>query len=215
MALRFKTVALNSAILLFLASAQSVYGVPQQADPTASITAKIVKARDYTAEYVMMAKQSLAKSPSDLQQAQKLYALAYADYNAWVAYVKTALQDGKAKHLGTDTEYQKISSDAATAGNAFTAFVDSKTGESKAVNVLLSSLGALGLQLWNGIKDRQQKDRATAATNFEQTTQWSLWEAITEDSLKNPQPSQSTKPSDSTQPSEQSKPSKPAKPPGA
>ena len=37
------------------------------------ITASIVKARNYTAEYVMIAKQSLAKNPSDLQQAQKLY----------------------------------------------------------------------------------------------------------------------------------------------
>jgi hypothetical protein len=37
------------------------------------ITASIFKARDYTAEYVMIAKQSLAKNPSDLQQAQKLY----------------------------------------------------------------------------------------------------------------------------------------------
>lgn len=193
MALRLGVSVLASALVLSLAAEYSVQGLAQQADLTARITAKIVKARDYTAEYVMMAKQALAKSPSDLQQAQKLYALAYADYNAWVAYVKTALQDGKAKHLNTDSEYQKVSSDAGTAGNAFTNFVDSKTRESKAVNVLLSSLGALGLQLWNGIKDRQQTERATAATNFEQTAKWAPWEAITEASLSSPQPSSSTK----------------------
>jgi hypothetical protein len=213
MAFRFNAVALGSSILVFFAAAQSVFGVPQQVDPTAPIAARIVKARDYTSEYVVMAKQSLAKNPPDLQQAQKLYVSAYADYDAWVAYVKTALQDGKAKNLNKDTEYQKVSSEAATAGNAFTAFVDSKTGEPKAVSAILSSLGALGLQLWNGIKDRQQKDRATAATNFEQTAKWSPWEAITEDSLKNPQPPQTTKPSDSTQPSGTTQPSKPAKPP--
>jgi hypothetical protein len=214
MACRPNTIALKSVALVILAAVQSVYGVPQQAaDPTASITAQVVKARDYTTEYVVMAKQSLAKNPSDLQQAQKLYIRAYADYNAWVAYVKTALQDGKAKNLNKDTEYQKLSSDAAASGNMFTAFVDSKTGQPKAVSALLSSLGALGLQLWNGIKDRQQKDRAAAATTFEQTTKWSSWEAITEESLKNQQPPQTTKPSDSAQPSESTQPSKPAKPP--
>ena len=213
MTLRLKMVVMNFGALLLLVMVPSVHGVPRQGDPTASIVAQIVKARDYTAEYVVLAKQSLAKNPSDLQQAQKLYILAYADYNAWVAYVKTGLQDGKAKHLNTDAEYQTISSYASTAGNAFTSFVDSKTGEPKAVNVLLSSLGALGLQLWNGIKDRQQKDRATAATNFEQGTKWSPWEAITEDSLKNPQPSPSTKPSDSAKPSEKTQPSKPPNPP--
>jgi len=213
MALQSRNIVLTSVALVFLSSAESVYGAPQQAaDPTAPITAQIVKARDSTAEYVVMAKKSLT-NPSDLQQAQKLYIDAYADYDAWVAYVKTALQDGKAKNLNKDAEYQKVSSEAATAGNKFTAFVDSKTGEPKAVSALLSSLGALGLQLWNGIKDRQQNDRATAATSFEQTTKWSPWEAITEDSLKNPQPPQTSKPSDSTQPSESTQPSKPAKPP--
>jgi len=210
MALRFKMV--NVVVVLFYITAQSVYGAPQQAaDPTAPVTAQIVRARDYTAEYVVMAKKSLTNS-SDLQKAQKLYIAAYADYNAWVAYVKTALQDGRTKNLNKDTVYQKVSSEAAASGNAFTAFVDSKTGEPKAVSVLLSALGALGLQLWNGIKDRQQRDRATAATNFEQTTKWSPWEAITEDSLKNPQPPQTNKPSDSTQPSEKTQPSKPANP---
>jgi hypothetical protein len=81
---------------------------------------------------------------------------------------------------------------------------------SKAVNVLLSSLGALGLQLWNGIKDREDKDRAAAAANFEQTVKWSPWEAITEASLAKPQPS--PQPSDSAKPSEGSQPTKPPNP---
>ena len=85
-------------------------------------------------------------------------------------------------------------------------------------------LGALGLQLWNGIKDRQSTDRAAAATNFAQEASWSTWEAITEDSMKQPQKpatvqpavsgksSSSSESSPSTQPSDSNQPAKPAKP---
>jgi hypothetical protein len=180
---------LNAAALIALCFAIPL-STPAADDPTAAITARIVQARDYTSSFVVLAKQSLTNSPADLQQAQKLYASAYADYNAWVAYVKTALEDGKSKNLGTDADYQKISSDAATAGSQFTNFVDSKTGGSKAVTAILSSLGALGLQLWNGIKDRVQKDRTTAATNFEQDTKWLPWESITTDPVKAAKPAQ-------------------------
>ena len=179
-------------------------------DPTATIVAKIVQARAYTSSYVVLAKQSFVSSPADLQQAQKLYAFAYANYSAWVAYVVTALQDGRGKNLSNDTDYQKVSSDASMAGNQFTEFVDSKTGSTKAVSVILSSLGALGLQLWNGIKDRQQKDRGTAATNFEQQTKWSPWESITTDAVK---PTQAAQPAQSnptsSQPAQTSQPSQP------
>jgi hypothetical protein len=196
MTLRLKTIVPTSTVLLLMAAAMSGPAVAQQPDPTATATAQIVKARDYTTEYVVIAKQAFAKNASDLQQARKLYASAYAGYGAWVAYVKTALQDGKIKRLGTDSEYQKTSVAATNAANTFTAFVDSKTPESKAVNAIFSSFGALGLQLWNGIKDQKQKERDAAATNFEQTVKWSAWEAITEDSLAKPKPSEPTKPSD-------------------
>jgi hypothetical protein len=197
---RLKTATLASVTILVLVAAPSICALPEN-DPIATITARIVQARDYTASYVALAKRSMATNPSDLQQAEKFYASAYADYNAWVAYVKAALQDGKTRNLSKDTDYQKIASDAASAGTTFTNFVDSKTGgPSKAVNVILSSLGALGLQLWNGIKDRRQQDRATAATNFEQETKWSPWDPSTTDAAKPSQPAQPTQPSKSPNP---------------
>src|SRR5580704_16705479 len=119
-------------------------------DNTASITAEIVKAREYTASFVTLAKGNL-KGP-DLTEAEKLYAAAYSNYSGWDAYVETALRDGKAKKLNTDEKYQKWSDDATSTGTKFVAFVDSKTGQSKAVVAILSSLADLGLKLWNGIK---------------------------------------------------------------
>lgn len=172
-----------------------------EAPTTETITAKIVEAKSYTESYVLLAKENLAKNPADLLQAQKLYATAFSKYNAWVAYVKTSLEAGKSKRLGTDANYQKISTGAAAAGKEFTDFVDAKLGESKAVTALLSSLGSLGIQLWNGIKDREDAERAAAATNFEQETKWLLWEAINANSEKptpSAQPSSTKKPDAST-----------------
>jgi hypothetical protein len=143
-------------------------------DQTAEITAEIVKAREYTASYVSLAKRSL--KGDDLTQAEKLYATAYANYSGWDAYVKTALRDGKAKNLNKDDDYQKKADEASGAATKFVAFVDSKTGQqSKAILPILSSLADLGLKLWNGIKDRQTKDRAAAADAFDKDTKWSSW----------------------------------------
>jgi len=146
-------------------------------DPTAEITAEIVKAREYTASYVVLAKHSL--KGDDLTKAEKLYAAAYANYSGWDAYVTTALRDGKAKNLNKDTDYQKKANEASGAATTFVAFVDSTTGQqSKAILPILSSLADLGLKLWNGIKDRQTKDRTAAADAFDKDTKWLSWNDI-------------------------------------
>jgi hypothetical protein len=147
-------------------------------DQTALITAQIVEARDYTESFVVLAKQSFAKTPADLEESQKLYASAYAKYNKWVQYVKTSLQQGQAKKLANDQDYQNIATEASGAATQFTTFVNSKTGETKAVTVVISALADLGLKLWNGIKDRQTKDRNAAADAFEKDAKWLPWQDI-------------------------------------
>jgi hypothetical protein len=145
-------------------------------DEIAKTTSEIVKAREYTASYVALAKQKL--KDDDLVQAQKLYADAYADYSGWNSYVETALRNGKAKKLNLDDQYQKQAEDATKAATKFVGFVDTKTGQTKAVVAVLSSLADLGLKLWNGVKDRQTKDRNTAADSFAKATKWSSWSDI-------------------------------------
>ena len=147
-------------------------------DPTASITAKIVEAREYTASFVLIAKDSLAKQPDDLTEARKQYASAYAKYSAWVAYVKTSLQQGHARNLNRDAEYLTIAADASGSATQFTSFVDSKTKNPKAITTILASLSDLGLQLYNGIKDRRDKDRTSAANAFETDARWQPWEKV-------------------------------------
>jgi hypothetical protein len=160
-----------------LATGVLVLAVPQAhaTDQTAEITAEIVKAREYTASYVAIAKRSL--KGDDLTQAEKLYATAYSDYSGWNAYLKTALQDGTAKgnNLNGDKTYQKMAGDASEAATKFVEFVESKTTQSKAILPILSSLADMGLKLWNGIKDRQTKDRAAKADAFQKDTKWSSW----------------------------------------
>jgi hypothetical protein len=160
------------AMILILAAALQA----RATDQTAEITAEIVKAREYTASYVAIAKRSL--KGDDLTQAEKLYATAYANYSGWNAYVKTALRDGKAKNLNKDEDYQKKADDASGGATKFVAFVDSKTAQSKAILPILASLADLGLKLWNGIKDRQAKDRTAAADAFEKDTKWLSWNDI-------------------------------------
>jgi hypothetical protein len=139
------------------ATAQTVSSAPK--DPTASVTAKIVEARDYASEFVSLAKASLVQNPADLEQARKLYATAYSKNNAWVAYVKTSIREGNAKKLNKDGAYQTIADDASRSAVEFTTFVNSKTGQSKDVTTILLAFADLGLKLWNGIKDRKCSGR--------------------------------------------------------
>lgn len=148
----------------------------------------IVRAKTYTESYVRMAKKSLASSPSDLAEAQGLYAAVYSNSSAWVAYVHSALLAEGGKGLGQDEKYDSLSKAASGSGTRFTAFVDTKvSGESKAITAVLASLGALGLQLWTGVKAQTRADRVLSASDFIQQTQWAPWEAINEDGTITPQ----------------------------
>ena len=158
------------------APAQTDSSAPK--DPTASLTAKIVEARDYTSEFVSLAKASLDQKSADFQQARKLYAAAYSKNNAWVAYVKTSIREGNAKKLDKDSAYQKVAEDASRSAVEFTNFVNSKTGQSKDVTTILLAFADLGLKLWKGIKDLVYQDRVNAADAFEKDTKWQPWEKI-------------------------------------
>jgi len=173
------------------ATAQAATSAPR--DPTAAVTAKIVEARDYTSEFVSLAKASLAQRPADLEQARKLYATAYSKYNAWVAYVKTSIRQGNAKKLNKDSAYQAIADDASHSAVAFTTFVNSKTGEEKAISTILAGFADLGLKLWNGIKDRIDKDRVNAADAFEKDAQWQPWDKVGADTQSGSKPDTSKK----------------------
>jgi len=143
-----------------------------------TVTGQIVEAKTYTSDYVAIAKQAFANKPNDLTEAQKKYATAHSKYDGWVAYVKSSIRDGNAKKLNKDKDYEKIASDATVAAKDFTDFVESKTGQSKAVTAILSQLADLGLKLWNGYRDRVQKDRAAAADAFEKDAKWPTWNDI-------------------------------------
>jgi len=173
------------------ATAQTDSSAPK--DPTASVTAKIVEARDYTSEFVSLAKASLVQKPADLGQARKLYATAFSKNNAWVAYVKTSIRQGNAKKLNKDSAYQTIADDASRSAVEFTRFVNSKTGESKEVVTILLAFADLGLKLWNGIKDRVYNDRVNAADAFEKDTKWQPWEKIGTDTQSSSKPDTSKK----------------------
>jgi hypothetical protein len=162
-----------ASVMLFAAEKTS-----EAQDETPAITAKIVEARDYTESFVVLAKQALSNNPSDLQRAQILYGTAYSKYAGWVQYVKTSLQKGKAKNLPKDKNYEKVAAEATAAATDFTTFVNTKTGQSKAVTAILSSLADLGLKLWNGIKDRIDKDRNNSADAFEKDAKWRPWQDI-------------------------------------
>lgn len=170
------------AALMFVVTsfipAKEIYDDSAPKDPIAKITAQIVEARVYTAEFVLIANQSLEKSPADYQQARKFYASAYSKYSSWVAYVTTSVRQGNARKLNGDPTYKAIAVDASKAAEQFTSFVDSKTGQSKAVTAILSAFGDLGLKLWNGVKDRQQKERSATADAFQKDAQWLSWDEI-------------------------------------
>jgi hypothetical protein len=173
------------------ATAQAVSSAPK--DPTAAVTAKIVEARDYTSEFVSLAKASLAQRPADLEQARKLYATAYSKNNAWVAYVKTSIRQGNAKKLNKDAAYQAIADDASRSGVEFTTFVNSKTGQSKSISTILLGFADLGLKLWGGIKDRIDKDRVNAADAFEKDAKWQPWDKVGADAQSSSKPDTSKK----------------------
>jgi hypothetical protein len=150
---------------------------------TDCLTAKIVQARDYTAQYVVLAKQSFKANSPEYNQAFKLYATAYSNYGAWDAYLSSALRAGRAKKLNKDQNYNSIAAQAAQSSLAFTTYVDTNTsGDAKQVTTILASLANLGLQLWTGISQHLDQERVAAANAFDNATKWQAWNEITDGS---------------------------------
>jgi hypothetical protein len=169
-------------------------GDAKQTDSVGITIAKIVKARDYTAQFVVLAKKSFKEGTPEYNQAFKLYATAYSDYGAWDAYLAEALATGRIKEkkpLPNDSQYDDLSSSATKSATAFVSYVDSNTqGQSKAVVAILSSLADLGLKLWTGISDKNTKDRTAASKRFSDATAWQSWVQITDGSAPKPAPTQ-------------------------
>ena len=172
----------------------------KQTDSVGITIAKIVKARDYTAQFVVLAKKSFKEGTPEYNQAFKLYATAYSDYGAWNAYLAEALATGRVKEkkpLPNDSQYDDLSSSATKSATTFVSYVDSNTqGQSKAVVAILSSLADLGLKLWTGISDKNTKDRTAASKRFSDATTWQSWEQVTDGSAPKPAPAPTETPSD-------------------
>jgi hypothetical protein len=186
----------QSVLLACLILSSGCFAADSQPTDTVGITiAKIVKARDYTAQFVVLAKKSFKEGSPEYNQAFKLYAEAYSDYGAWDAYLADALATGRVKDrkpLPNDSHYDDLSSSATKGATAFVSYVDSNTqGQSKAVVSVLSSLADLGLKLWTGISDKKSKDRTAASKRFSDATAWQSWEQITDGSSPKPAADQS------------------------
>jgi len=141
---------------------------------------RIVKARDEVRGYVLDIKDKFKDSPqaAGLAEAKKKYRAALGAYNGWVVAVKRAIREGKAKDIQNDPSYRKLGDEAGQAAKEFLSFAESQTGQSKGVFAAFSGLVDIGLKIWNGYKDRQEKERKTRAEEFEKDTRWSQWEEI-------------------------------------
>jgi len=173
--------------------------------------AQVVRARDYTAQFVVLAKKSFKAGSPEYNQAFKLYAAAYSDYGAWDAYLASALASGRVKDkkpLPNDSHYDDLSSTATKSATVFVSYVDTNTqGASKAVVAILSSLADLGLKLWTGISAKKAQDRAALSKRFSDATVWQTWEQITDGSSPNVAPSKTdSKPTDNSTPKTTSSP---------
>ncbi|MGH9949849.1 MAG: hypothetical protein ACRD6X_21995 [Pyrinomonadaceae bacterium] len=171
-------IGLSAIAIALLFSGISV--AQKKTDPVTTSLLKIVKAKNEVRGYVSDMKAKFATSPDapDLAQAKAKYRLALGDYNAWVAIVKSAIMQGKTNDIQADSTYTELAEKAGRESTDFVEYVQSKTGQSKGVIPALSGLADLGLKLWNGIKDRKDKDRKARADQFEKDTTWSQWEDI-------------------------------------
>jgi hypothetical protein len=163
-----------------------------------AVIAKVVKARDYTTQFVVLAKKSFKEGTPEYNQAFKLYAAAYSDYDSWNAYLTSALAAGRVKGrtaLPHDSKYDDLSAAATNSATKFVSYVDSNTpGQEKAVVTILSSLADLGLKLWTGISKKITDDRNALSKRFADATQWQSWEQISDGSAPIPKPAPTSTP---------------------
>jgi hypothetical protein len=140
--------------------------------------AAMVSRRDQCSEYVVEVKRKLQPDDSNYQKARDLYVTAYAKQNSWVVVVKIAIQKGKTKNLGKDEAYQSIAAQADEAARAFVTFAQSLPGATRSRSIPAALAAAVGLSLWQKIKEQRQMERDAEAERFERETKWSTWERI-------------------------------------
>jgi hypothetical protein len=166
---------------------------PQESPTTRSALAEIVETRDRCAEYASIAKREL--KADRLTKAHMLYAEAYSSNSAWVATVKTAIREGRAKNLATDKLYEQVSSKAAGASKDFAEYVKSQTAPSPVTSasarsatagtggfaspvLLICPLADLGIKIWKAHTDRLAADRQSAAEGFAKDAAWKAWDEL-------------------------------------
>jgi hypothetical protein len=165
---------------------------PQESPTTRSALAEIVETRDRSVEYAAMAKKDL--KGDRLAKAQSLYIEAYSTNSAWVASVKAAIREGRAKHLDTDAVYERVSSKAAAASKEFVDYVKAQTAAPSAVAgsrnsqsgtfaapaspvlIVIAPLADLGIKLWKAHQEKQAAERQSAAEGFAKDAAWKPWE---------------------------------------
>ena len=157
---------------------------PLQGDDLPTTIGKIVGTRERVRGLVLDIKKAYKDDPqaAELREAKNKYRAALGAYNGWVAAVKLAIRDGKAKDIQNSPSYRKLGEDAGRAARDFVDYVEAKTGESKAVIGALAGLVDIGLKVWNDTKNRRAKERALRAEEFEKDAKWSQWEEIKLDS---------------------------------
>jgi hypothetical protein len=187
------------SIALLLLAGLPIAAFPQNSETTRSALVEIVENRDRCVEYVSIAKKEL--KGESLMRARSLYAEAYSSNSAWVATVKTAIRDGRAKKLEADALYERTSSRAAAASKDFVEYVKAQLASpaytqpkketpavapvagSAAVALVLVPLADLGIKLWKAHNEKQLAERQVAADGFGKDASWKPWDDLGRGSL--------------------------------
>jgi hypothetical protein len=142
--------------------------------------ARIRSARTRVEAYVQKVKSYEQPADETYQQAQELYIEAYGAYDGWLAALKSAIVEGKAKKLPNDGEYKKLSDAAEQASSKFidyAAKLPPKQPKRNAI-AILSALGDLGIKLWSTYQTSATDRRKVAAEYIEKETKWRDWDSI-------------------------------------
>jgi hypothetical protein len=167
----------------------SLPAFPQESPTTRSALAEIVETRDRCVEYATIAKREL--KADRLTKARALYIEAYSSNSAWVASVKAAIREGRAKRLDTDKVYEQVSSKAASASKEFADYVKTQTAPSPSpsasdrgfgspapVLLLITPLADLGIKLWKAHQEKLVSERQVAAEGFAKDAAWKPWDDL-------------------------------------
>jgi hypothetical protein len=170
---------------------------PQESPTTRSALAEIVETRDRCSEYVAISKREL--KADRLTKARAMYIEAYSENSAWVASVKAAIREGRAKRLDADAVYERVSSKAAVASKEFAEYVKTQTapGPGNSANVrnpmpgtggfgspasaaviLMAPLADLGIKIWKAHQEKLASERLAASEGFGKDAAWKAWDDL-------------------------------------